>query len=85
MPGPHHIAHSIRRELTPDPFSESPFQWGEVQAVHASPNTVDLYLDGNTATLTPGVRYLASYTPTVGDVVLVSRMGSDRVVHHKLA
>lgn len=84
MPGPHHIAHQIRRELTPDPFTQGPFQWGVVHAVHTGPNTVDLLLDGG-ATVTPGVRYLASYTPAAGDVVLVSRMGSDRVVHHKLA
>lgn len=84
MPGPHYFAHQIRKELTPDAFTEGPFQWGVVHKVNANPNTVDLLLDG-ASTVTPGVRYLGSYTPTVGDVVYVSRMGSDRVVHHKLA
>jgi hypothetical protein len=45
--------------------------------MHASPNTVDLYLDGS-SNLTTGVRYLGGYTPTVGDIVLVARMGSGR-------
>lgn len=47
-------------------------------------NTLDLYLDGATA-LTYGVRYLKSYTPTVNDVVVVGRYGSDRFVLDTLA
>lgn len=84
----HRLARSLRMELQPDPFAQTPWQWGQVEAVHTSPNTVDLYLDG-ASSLTPGVRYLASYSPTVGDVVLVGRhitgAGQDRFVFGKLA
>jgi hypothetical protein len=62
--------------------------------------TVDLYLNAsqnnvlpsgqpNPAFLTPGVRYLSTYSPTVGDSVVVLRgiggMASDRFVLGKLA
>lgn len=59
-----------------------------------SANTLDVYLDGTqtyaqNVYLTPGVRYLDSYSPTAGDVVLVLRgegpSTSDRVVVGKLA
>ena len=51
--------------------------------------TCDLYLDGSqtladTTYLTPGVRWLQSYTPTAGDVVFVARgtggLQSDRLI-----
>ncbi len=76
-------------------YDHSEFQWGIVEAINAGPPaTVDVYLDGtqtlsDTAYLTKGIRYLASYTPTVGDGVLVHRgsrrSSSDRVVLGKLA
>lgn len=82
------LAKVLRDELTPNGFSETPYQWGTVHAVHSSPNTVDVYLDGST-TLTTGVRYLKSYTPTVGDTVVVCRhitqAGQDRWVMGVLA
>lgn len=85
---PHALARGMVRNLTPDGFSETPYQWGVVEAVHTSPNTVDCYLDGAT-TLTTGIRYLASYTPTVGDTVVLCRhitqAGQDRWVLGKLA
>lgn len=65
-----------------------PFQWATVTAVHTSPNTVDVEMDGSNYT-TPGLRYLASYSPTVNDVVMVARMQgasrTARVVLGKLA
>ena len=51
--------------------------------------TCDVYLDGtqtlsDTAYLTPGVRWLVSYTPTANDVVIVARgtggLRSDRLI-----
>ena len=86
---PHQVVKAIRQEILPDPFSEGPWQWGKVGAVHTAPNTVDLYLDGS-STLTTGVRYLASYTPAVNDIVVVGRLvagsgsGQDRFVLGKL-
>jgi hypothetical protein len=53
-------------------------QWGVVAAVNntATP-TVDVFLDGTQESpegnLTPGIPYLASYAPSVNDVVLVYR------------
>lgn len=79
-----HVAHAIRREVAGKSFVESPYQWGKVAAVHTNPASVDLNLDGS-ATVTPTIRYLASYTPTVGDVVLVGRYGTDRVALGTLA
>lgn len=84
MTSPLHVARTIRKELGGNRFVDSPYQWGVVHAVHTSPDTVDLYLDGS-STLTPAVRYLASYYPTVGDVVKVDRFRSDRVVVGTLA
>jgi len=60
-----------------------------VTAMH----TLDVYFDGTqhkTATyLTVGVRYLSTYTPTAGDVVVAIRgtgnLASDRVILGKLA
>lgn len=66
-------------------FVTQPYQWGVVHAVHTAPNTVDVYLDGHTTVATLGIRYLSTYTPTVGDTVLLGRMGSDRWVFGKLA
>lgn len=84
MTSARHVAHALRRELNGRQFVNAPWQWGVVHAAHTSPNTVDLYLDGAT-TLTPGVRYVKSYAPTVGDTVLVGRYGSDRFVVGVLA
>ena len=84
MTSARNVAHSLRRELLGSDFTNSPWQWGKVSATHTAPNTVDLYLDGS-ATLTTGVRYLASYAPAVNDIVLVGRYGADRFVLGKLA
>lgn len=59
-------------------------QWAVVTATAASPNSLTIRLSGGTATVA-GVRYLASYTPTVNDVVLVDQDGTDLVVLGKLA
>jgi hypothetical protein len=84
----HELARVLRNNLQPNGFTDTPWQWGVVQAINSSPNSVDLYLDGAT-TVTPNIRYLASYSPTVGDVVLVGRhitqAGQDRFVLGKLA
>jgi hypothetical protein len=76
-------------------FTATEFQWGVVDSVNAGPPpTVSVYLDGtqtlnDTNYLTPNIRYLADYYPTVGDVVIVRRgVGlslTDRVVMGKLA
>lgn len=78
-----HVARSLQRELVPKQYTQGPWQWGTVHAVNASPATVDVYLDGSSS-LTPGLRYLSSYVPSVGDVVFVARgtggLNTDRVV-----
>ena len=86
MTSARNVAHSLRRELLGNDFTNSPFQWAKIGAVHTSPNTVDAYLDGST-TLTLGIRYasIPNDTMAVNDVRIVFRMGSDRVVGFKLA
>lgn len=84
MTSPHGLARALYRELVPDPFTNAAYQWGKVAAVHTGPASVDLNLDGST-NLTPTVRYGSWYTPAVGDVVLVARLGADRVVLGTLA
>ena len=70
-------------------------QYGVVEHINAGATpTLDLYLDGaqnfgSTEYLTKGVKYLAFYFPTVGDVVLVQRgkggLRSSRLVLGKAA
>jgi hypothetical protein len=89
-------AAKIRRSLDQPSgnYDHAEHQWGVVAAVHAFPPTVDLYLNGAQNVPTPGnvtptVKYLPWYVPTVGDVVLVyrgrGRLRSSRVVLGKLA
>lgn len=54
-------------------------EWGVVHTLHTSPNSLDLYVNGSSS-LTLTVRYLKSYTPTAGDVVVILRVGPDRIV-----
>ena len=83
------VARGLREHLSPDWGIAGSYQWGKVAATHVGPPaTVDAYLDGSSS-LTTGLRYLASYTPAVNDVVLVARMQgrarAARVVLGKLA
>lgn len=76
------LAHTLRRLLGPKHFTTGPHQIGVVHAIHTTPHhSVDLYLTGvtrrsgftATKTLTKRVPYSTSYTPAVGDVVIVLR------------
>lgn len=78
------MAQAMRRHVGGNKFVQAPWQWGVVNAVHTSPNTVDVCLDGS-AIATLEIRYLSTYTPTVGDTVLLGRHGADRWVFGKLA
>ncbi|MEM0142420.1 MAG: hypothetical protein QXL94_00500 [Candidatus Parvarchaeum sp.] len=83
----------IRRPL--GSYDHNPYQWGVVTNINIGPPpSVDLYLDGAQATgdpkaITTNVRYLDTYVPTNGDVVIVcrntNRSSSDRWVMGKLA
>lgn len=84
MPG---VAGTINRLLNPQGNSlVSAFQMGKVHAKHTKggKKTLDIYMSGATqmtsprtteaaTTLTKGIRYLHTYTPTVGDIVIVAR------------
>lgn len=59
------------------------FHQGVVTAIGTSPNSVTINLSGGTDTIS-GVRYLASYTPTVSDVVFLIINNNDIVVLGKL-
>lgn len=52
-------------------------RWGVIDATHTSPNRVDVLMNG---TVIPDVRYLASYSPSVSDTVMMLLEGSDLVV-----
>ena len=63
--------------------------WGVINAIVAGPPaTVNLYIDGSTS-LTNGVRYDATYSPAVNDVVYLLKQpldhGNDYVIIGKLA
>lgn len=57
---------------------------GVVTATATGPNRVTIKLGGSTVAIA-GVRYLASYSPTVNDTVFVLANGVDLLVLGKLA
>jgi hypothetical protein len=59
-------------------------RYGVVSAVTSSPNRVSIKLSGS-QTAVVGIRYLASYSPTVSDVVVCLVSDSDVIVLGKLA
>jgi hypothetical protein len=69
----------LARELERQPAGAT-LSWGVIAAVSAGPpKTVSVNVSGST-TATTGIRYLASYTPTVGDVVVMVANGPDLLV-----
>ena len=73
------IARRMRAQIGPRWSLNTAYQWGAVGTVHAGPpKTLDVYIDGSTV-ITLGLRYLASYSsPTVGDIVIIARMQTNR-------
>ena len=71
----------IKKSRTP--ITNAPkldFPWGVVASVEAGPpQSLTLYLSGAPTTIA-GVRYLASYSPTVGDTVSCRKVGTDLIV-----
>lgn len=45
----------------------------------ANPPTISIQISGDTTVTIPGVRYLDSYSPVVGDTILVFKQGTDLV------
>jgi len=64
------IARQLNRATRPRMSVTGILHWGIVAAIHTSPNTVDVYLDGDSTAMV-AIPYLASYSPTVGDNVCV--------------
>lgn len=52
---------------------------GVVTATATGPSSVTLKINGSSVAR-PGIAYLASYSPTVGDVVRILTVGRDRLV-----
>ncbi len=87
------IAHKQSHPL--GNYEHTPYQWGVVDAINPGPPpSVNVYLDGSQMFNDPGqitqnIRYLDTYHPTVGDVVVVCRntgkSSSDRWVMGKLS
>lgn len=58
---------------------------GTVIATHAGPPlSIDVSLGGSPVTI-PNVRYLSSYTPTIGDTIWAFKKGKDILVLGDLA
>lgn len=57
--------------------------FGVVTALTTSPSRISLKVSGATTAIT-GVRYLASYTPTVADIVVCLFYDNDIIVLGKL-
>lgn len=78
-------ARFIRDPNGLDPIERSPDRYlflATVLATQTSPNRVTLSRQGVSI---PNVRYLASYSPSVSDVVLAEYVGDDVIVWGKFA
>ncbi len=75
------LAGRIRRRPATPPLR---LRQGVVAVVNTAPASVDVKI-GGAAPATPKVRYLAGYTPTVGDTVWLLEAGQLRIVVDKLA
>ena len=68
---------ALREELKPK-VNAPPLArvWGSVYATHTNgnPPTVDVFISGSSK-VTTGIRYMLSYSPTVGDVVQIEVRG----------
>jgi hypothetical protein len=53
--------------------------WGVVVSLQTAPNSLTISLGASTVAV-PGFRYLASYTPTIADVVAIILVGDDPFV-----
>lgn len=64
------------------PFDPTTIRKGVVTAFNSggSPPTVTLNISGDTTTSVAGVRFIDSYSPTIGDTVLIIKQGADIVV-----
>jgi len=67
------MARQLRRGM-PNAGVSGPWQFGTIASISAATNTVGVYLDSNTGTITTGLSYLSSYFPVVGDAVVIGRM-----------
>lgn len=79
------LARLTRAARGLDPAERVPLSYkflAEVTATVSSPNRVTLDRHG---TSIPNARYLASYSPTVTDIVLCEYLGDDVIVWGKFA
>lgn len=72
-------------DMLPDPVAIMRPLWAVVKATQTGPpHTVVIQITGAT-TLVSGVRYNATYTPTIGDTVYGRIAGTDMLVEGKCA
>lgn len=71
------LAQQLGRAINPPIGINGPWQWGTIQTIGtgAAAGTCSVFLDSNAGVPTPGIPYLTSYSPTVGDAVFIGRMG----------
>ena len=72
------VAKSSKTPITNAPTNK--VVWGVVSSIQTGPpQSLTLTLAGSSTTVA-GIRYLSSYSPTVGDTVVCSKYGTDLVV-----
>lgn len=77
---------SVKDRSIKDAMRKLPsFRWAVVQSSSAGPPKIVTIEVGGNSSEPIDARYLASYTPTNGDTVLLYQQGKDRVVLGKLA
>ena len=78
---------NLAQALAMDPGQPVTMTKGLVQAysIGGQPPTLDLYLSGDTSTLIQGVRFIDSYSPSIGDVVQVIKQGPMLLVLGQIA
>lgn len=77
------ISQLVDQLAKPDlPFDPTTIRKGTITAFNPTntPPSVDLTLSGDDTTTVSAVRYLDSYSPVVGDTVLIVKQGTDIVV-----
>lgn len=77
---------AIADKLLPDDTGQNvEMLWAVVEDIDAGPPATVTITVGGSTTEIPGVRYAASYAPTVGDVVYGRIVDTDYLVEGKLA
>jgi hypothetical protein len=79
------IAQELNAPQRAEDLGYAQLRQGTVQAINAGDNTASVYLSGDTTVLMPGVHFLDSFQPTVGDTVWFLKSSTDMIGIGKVA